>query len=47
MQEMRVRGGRARSVETRERRCGTCGNGEHNACTCKVDVDTSTESDSE
>ena len=46
-QEIHENGGRRRRVETRERRCGRCGNTGHNARTCEKDVDTSSEEESE
>jgi len=45
--ETREKGGRRKRVETRERRCGRCGNPGHNARTCQEDVDTTSEEDSE
>ena len=46
-EEMRTRSGRARRTEPRVRRCGICGTAGHNARTCKMEVETSGESDSD
>ena len=35
------RGGRGRSAQPRERRCGVCGKAGHNARTCKIEVEVS------
>lgn len=43
----RAESGRKKRVETRERRCGRCGNTGHNARTCQEDVDSTSESDAE
>ena len=40
-EETRASSSRARRVQPRERRCGTCGNTGHNARTCVMDVETS------
>ena len=45
--ETRENNGWRKRVETKERRCGRCGNIGHNARTCQEDVDTSTEEISE
>ena len=44
---MREGSGRAKRVETRERRCGICGKPGHNARTCQEDVETTKEEDLE
>lgn len=44
--ETRENSGRRKRVETKERRCGRCGNTGHNARTCQEDIDTSSESES-
>ena len=46
-QEIRQSGGRKKRTETRERRCGTCGNTGHNSRTCQVVVEMSQEDDSD
>ena len=43
----RENGGRQRRVETRERRCGRCGNPGHNTRTCLEDIATSFEEESD
>ena len=45
--EMRENGGRRKRTETKERRCGRCGNIGHNARTCQKDVDIISEEDSD
>ena len=46
-EETRAGSGRKPRVETRARRCGTCGEPGHNARTCQIVVETSEEDDSE
>ena len=46
-EETRTRSGRATRTEPRAQRCGICGTAGHNARTCKIDVATSGESDSD
>jgi hypothetical protein len=45
-EERRQSSGRKKRVETKERRCGTCGEPGHNARTCQVDVEPSQEDNS-
>ena len=42
-QEMHQRSGRKARVETKPRRCGTCGNTGHNARTCQVVISSADE----
>jgi hypothetical protein len=46
-QEIRQTRGRKPRVETKARRCGTCGKSGHNARTCQITVETSNEEDSD
>jgi hypothetical protein len=46
-EETRAGSGRRPRVETRARRCGTCGEPGHNARTCRIIVETSDKDDSE
>ncbi len=46
-QEIRQIRGRKPRVETKSRRCGTCGKPGHNARTCQITVETSNEEDSD
>ena len=46
-QETRQYGLRARRHETKERRCGVCGNTGHNARTCQMDIEITNEEDSD
>jgi hypothetical protein len=46
-EETRQSGGRKLRVETRQRRCGVCGEPGHNARTCAVDIEGTQEDDSE
>jgi len=46
-QETRQYGLRARRQETKERRCGVCGNTGHNARTCQMDIEITNEEDSD
>ena len=45
-QEERAHRGRAKRIETRERRCGRCNNTGHNSHTCKVETVSTSESKS-
>ena len=45
-QEERAHRGRAKRIETRERRCGRCNNTGHNSRTCKVETVSTSESKS-